>query len=92
VSQGRPRASILPVPVFLLSHRHEPSECAAVFAAWRGFDSPLRHVRVPSSCLAGGHGLWWRVEAPDPTGALALLPGFVAARTTAIEVREVEIP
>jgi hypothetical protein len=36
--------------------------------------------------------LWWRVEAPDPTGALALLPGFVAARTTAIEVREVEIP
>jgi hypothetical protein len=92
VSQGRGRASIPHVPVFLLSHRHEPGECAAAFAAWRGFDSPLRHARVPSSCLAGGHGLWWRVEAPDLAGALALLPGFVAARTTAIEVREIEIP
>jgi hypothetical protein len=47
---------------------------------------------VPSSCLAGGHGLWWRVEAPDLAGALALLPRFVAKRTTAIPVREVDIP
>jgi hypothetical protein len=32
------------------------------------------------------------VEAAEPTGALALLPSFVADRTIAIEVREVEIP
>jgi hypothetical protein len=80
------------MPAFLLSHQHQPHECAAAFAAWQGFDSPLRHGRVPSSCLAGGHGLWWRVEAPDPAGALALLPRFVAARTTAIRIRDVEIP
>jgi hypothetical protein len=80
------------MPAFLLNHRHEPHECEAAFAAWQGFDSPLRHRRVPSSCLAGGHGLWWRVEAPDSAGALALLPRFVAERTTAIQVREVEIP
>jgi hypothetical protein len=47
---------------------------------------------VPSSCLAGGHGLWWRVEASDPAGALSLLPRFVAERTVAIQVREVQIP
>jgi hypothetical protein len=80
------------MPVFLLDHRHAPHECAAAFAAWRGFDSPLRHGRVSSTCLAGGHGLQWRVEATDAAGALALLPRFVAERTTAIQVREVDIP
>jgi hypothetical protein len=80
------------MPLYLLAHRHEPDECAAAFAAWQGFDSPLRHSRVPSSCLAGGHGVWWRVEAPDTEGALALLPRFVAERTTAIAVRDVVIP
>jgi hypothetical protein len=47
---------------------------------------------VPSSCLVGEHGLWWRVEAPDQAGALALLPRFVATRTNAVQVREVQIP
>ena len=32
------------------------------------------------------------VEAADPAEALALLPRFVAERTTAIQVREVDIP
>ena len=51
------------MPVFIL--QHQPHECAAAFTAWQGFDSPLRHGRVPASCLVGGHGLWWRVEALD---------------------------
>jgi hypothetical protein len=80
------------MPIFLLAHRHEPNECAAAFAAWRGFDSPLRHRRAPSTWLAGGHGVWWRVEAADLPGALALLPLLVAERTPAKEVREIEIP
>jgi len=80
------------MPLFLLHHQHQPHECAAAFAAWQGFDSPLRHGLVPSTCLAGGHGLWWQVEAGDRVAALALLPRFVAQRTTPIEVREVEIP
>jgi hypothetical protein len=80
------------MPAFLLDHRHEPYECAAAFAAWQGFDSPLRHRIAPSTCLAGGHAVWWRVEAADLAGALALLPRFVADRTTAIEVRDIEIP
>ena len=80
------------MPVFLLSHEHEAHECAAAFAAWQGFDSPLRRGRVPSSCLAGGHGLWWHVEASDAADALALLPRFVADRTTAALVRDVQIP
>ena len=77
---------------FMLHHRHRPHECAAAFAAWQGFDSPLRHGVAPSTCLAGGHAIWWRVEAPDPRAALALLPGFVAHRTKPVEVRDVQIP
>jgi hypothetical protein len=92
MTRRRLRSRLLGMPTFLLAHRHEPNECPAAFAAWQGFDSPLRHSRAPSTCLAGGHGIWWRVEASDATGALALLPRFVADRTTAIEVRDVEIP
>jgi hypothetical protein len=80
------------MPYFLLHHRHPPSDCAAAFAAWAGFDSPLRHRPAPSTCLSGGHAVWWRVHAPDAAAALALLPRYVARRTTPIEVREVEIP
>jgi hypothetical protein len=77
---------------FVLHHHHEAHECAAAFAAWQGFDSPLRHGRVPSTCLAGGHELWWNVTATNRDDALSLLPRFVAARTRAIQVREVSIP
>jgi hypothetical protein len=80
------------MPSFLLHHQHEPHECPAIFAAWLGFQSPLRHRPAPCSCLAGGHGLWWQVQATDRGSALALLPRFVAERTNAIQVREVEIP
>jgi hypothetical protein len=77
---------------FLLHHRHAPHECAAAFAAWQGFDSPLRPGLVQSSCLAGGHDLWWRVEAADHSQALGFLPRFVAERTNPIQVRDVQLP
>jgi hypothetical protein len=80
------------MPFFLLHHRHTPRECAAAFAAWTGFDSPLRHHRAASTCLAGGHSVWWRVRADDSAHALALLPPFLARRTETIEIRDVEIP
>jgi hypothetical protein len=89
---GGPPVRMRSMPAFLLDHRHEPHECAVAFAAWQGFDSPLRHGWVPSTCLAGGHRLWWRVDAPDLAGALALLPRFVSERTVAVEIRDVEIP
>jgi hypothetical protein len=78
---------------FLLHHQHAARDCAAAFAAWSGFASPLRHLRVPSTCLSGDeHALWWRVEAPSPADALALLPPYVAERTVPIAVRDVLIP
>ena len=77
---------------FLLSHRHEASECASAFAAWLGFESPLRHHAASSTCLAGAHAVWWQVEAPDPQAALALLPNYVALRTEAVRVHDVRIP
>jgi hypothetical protein len=76
----------------MLSHRHAPSECGAVFAAWRGFDSPLRHNTAITSCVKGGHALWWTVEARDERDALAQLPPFLAERTEVSEVSEVEVP
>jgi hypothetical protein len=80
------------MPFFLLHHRHDASQCGATFAAWRGFDSPLRRELVPSTCLTGGHALWWRVEAADARAALLLLPRYIAERTQATEFREVQMP
>ncbi len=80
------------MPTYLLHHQHDPHECAVAFAAWLGFKSPLRHRPASSTCLTGGHVIWWRVEAGDRTSALGLLPRYVAERTTPIEVREIEIP
>ena len=80
------------MPRFLIQHRHEPPECGAVFAAFRGHESPLRHQATLGSCAFGGHAIWWAVDAASETAALSLLPTYVAARATATRVREVEIP
>ena len=77
---------------YMLHHRHDPQECGAAFASFRGFESPLRHEATIGSCRSGGHALWWTVEATSEAAALALLPFFVAERTTATRVSEVEIP
>jgi hypothetical protein len=87
-----PAASLQSMPMFLLHHQHAPAECAASFAAWQGFDSPLRRHPAASTCLEGGHAVWWRVEASDRQAALELLPPYVAGRTQPIAVREVRIP
>jgi hypothetical protein len=90
---GTARDARLPdMPFFLLHHQHAPAECAAAFAAWRGFDSPLRGGEAASTCLEGGHAVWWRVEAAHRQAALALLPPYVAVRADAIHVRDVHIP
>jgi hypothetical protein len=89
----KPHAARLPgMPLFLLHHQHAAAECAAAFAAWLGFDSPLRGGEAASTCLEGGHALWWQVEAPNRQAALALLPPYVAHRTHVIPVRDVHIP
>jgi len=80
------------MPLFLLHHQHAAAECDAAFAAWNGFDSPLRHRLAASTCLAGGHAVWWRVEAACNEAALDLLPRYVRERTVVTGVRNVEIP
>jgi hypothetical protein len=77
---------------FMLSHRHSERECRAAYAAWNGFESPLRHHEALSSCGRGGHRIFWTVEARDEPEALAQLPPYLAARTEVSEVREVAIP
>lgn len=77
---------------YLLEHRHEPRECAIVFASFKGFKSPLRHEATLASCRSGGHAIWWTVEAESEAAALRLLPAYVAERTSAARVSEVEIP
>jgi hypothetical protein len=77
---------------YLLHHRHEPNECGVVFASFRGHRSPLRHQPTLGSCRSGGHAIWWTVEAATEDDALGLLPAYVAERTTATSVSQVDIP
>ena len=67
---------------YLLQHRHEPHECGVVFAAFKGLESPLRHRPTLASCRSGGHAIWWTVDADTEEEALALLPYYVAERTS----------
>jgi hypothetical protein len=80
------------MPTFLLTHHHTAAQCGQMFAAWRGFVSPLRHHDALSSCPHGGHGLWWLVEAPDEAAALAQLPECVSRQTEVTSVRPFPIP
>jgi hypothetical protein len=80
------------VPRYLLEHHHEPLECGVVFASFKGHTSPLRHRPTLASCRSGGHAIWWAVDAESDDEALALLPRYVAERTTVSRVNEVEIP
>jgi hypothetical protein len=77
---------------YLLHHRHEPHECGVVFASFKGHESPLRRQATLGSCRSGGHAIWWTVDAASEDDALALLPFYVAERTTATTVGDVEIP
>jgi len=80
------------VPRYLIHHRHEPHECGIAFASFRGHGSPLLHRTALASCVSGGHAIWWSVDAATDSDALALLPFFVAERSTATRVGEVRIP
>jgi hypothetical protein len=84
--------------MFVVSHRHDPADCRTAFAAWRGFESPLRHTPALASCArqpatdSGDHLLIWTIEADDEAHALALLPPWLAERAEARVVGEVPIP
>jgi hypothetical protein len=80
------------MPSYLLHHVHDARECGVAFASFAGDDSPLRRRPAVSSCRFGGHEIWWVVSAPSDGAALALLPYYIAQRTTAIAVADVEIP
>ena len=79
---------------FLLCHTHGPRECPVAFAAWSGFDSPLRHAATAGSCAENGHThrIWWAIDASDEHEAFACLPPWVAERTVAERVSRLEIP
>jgi hypothetical protein len=78
--------------VYLLEHRHDPVDCAAAFAAWKGVESPLRETTALCSCPIGEHRLWFVVDAPDETAALGHLPRYLAERAIATHVARVPIP
>ena len=80
------------MPRYLVHHSHQPHECGVAFASFRGHESTLRHRAALASCDSGGHAIWWTVEAATEGDALALLPYFVARRSTVTRVGEVEIP
>lgn len=80
------------MPTFLLRHRHHATECRFAWAAWRGFDSPLRHTTALASCLQGDHEVFLQVVAPDRSAALRRLPPFLRTRSEVFVVSEVVVP
>jgi hypothetical protein len=80
------------MPRFLIHHRHKPHQCGIAFTAFKGHASPLRHRAALATCPAGGHAIWWTVEATAEADALRQLPFFVAQRSTVTRVTEVVIP
>jgi hypothetical protein len=80
------------VPTFLLTHQHTAAQCAPMFAAWRGFVSPLRHRDALSSCPYSGHRVWWLVEASDEAVALGQLPECLSRQTEVNRVSPFPIP
>ena len=80
------------MPRFVLHHRHEAHVCGVVFTSFKGHSSPLRRKPTLGSCRSGGHAIWWTVEAASEVEALALLPSYVAERTTAARVSALDIP
>ena len=86
------RVDPLDMPRFVLEHTHTARECGVVFASFKGFQSPLRHCVAIGSCDFGTHRIWWDVEAATAADALARLPRYVADRTVAIRVGDVETP
>jgi hypothetical protein len=80
------------VPYFLLHNHHAADNCGVVFAAFRGFASPLRHTEALVSCRNGGHEIWWRAAAEDEAAALGQLPRYVATTSTATRVDPVAVP
>jgi hypothetical protein len=85
-------ANLQACPAICSITKHHPRECSVAFASFKGHSSPLRHRTTVASCLFGGHMIWWLVDAPGPEEALELLPFFVSQRSTAVEVRNVQIP
>ena len=80
------------VPEFVIHHTHEPSECAAVFASFQGFVTPLRKRTAAASCDHGGHDIWWFVDAESAARALELVPAYVAKRAAVTRIERVLIP
>lgn len=76
---------------FVLAHAHDSSECHIVYAAWRGYESPLRGLEAMASCANGDHRVYWTVDAASAGDALRQLPPYLAARTEVSEVQPVTI-
>jgi hypothetical protein len=76
---------------FVLAHTHDQAECQVIYAAWRGYDSPLRGLDAMASCANGDHRIYWTVEACNAREALQQLPPYLAERTHASEVHRVPI-
>lgn len=87
-----PPPSVATMPRYLLEHSHEAHSCATAYAAWSGYDSPLRHQHAIATCASGAHRMFWLVEASDAEAALHQLPEWLAERTRVSEASAVTIP
>jgi hypothetical protein len=86
-----PRHTVAAMASYLLAHVHGEADCRVAYAAWRGFESPLRGLHAIASCASGDHCMFWTVQANNPDDALKQLPPYLAQRTHVSEVSKVAI-
>ena len=83
--------SLAVMATYVLAHTHGEADCRVVYAAWRGYESPLRGQIAFASCASGDHHMFWTVQADSPSEALNQLPPYLAQRTHVSETQEVTI-
>ena len=95
MSPGRQRSRLDPCPVTCSTTATSRTSAAWCSPPSKATTAHFAVSATPASCASKGraiHAIWWTVDATTAEEALALLPFYVAERTTATSVSDVEIP
>ena len=95
MSPGRQRSRLDLCPVTCSTTATSRTSAALCSPPSRATTARSAVSATPASCASNGHAIhaiWWTVDATTAEEALRLLPFYVAERTTATAISDIEIP